>query len=296
MSLFPSYQTPVKAFDLPQFESASRTFGHDSASPMSYQGEGYGYDTPARYQGPVFSDIGMGTYPTPPVYQAPAEPCNCIHCDAARKEIQAKYQQQTVVPYVVPETAPPQPVTLPDLALPDPQVSAEETTPQKKTKPSKMALRSGGSGKKSKAVPVQFSVTVQCRHKQGEYLSKFPVEAQEYVFVEGDRGEDVGRVLSCEQIDPANAPKTTGSVLRAAKTSEVDSFHSLSDEELSCVRTCQSMVENLHLPLIVHRAAFQYDRKKLTFFYEANDRVDFRALLHDLYQEYRCRIWMERLE
>jgi cell fate regulator YaaT (PSP1 superfamily) len=168
----------------------------------------------------------------------------------------------------------------------------EDNTPSK----SKTSKNKVSKSTKKREIPMHFAVTVQCRHKQSEYMSKFPVSKGEYVFVEGDRGEDVGQVVACENVDPTNSPKTSGNVLRSAKTSEIDAFHSLSDEEHNCVRNCQGMVETLRLPLIVVRAAYQYDRKKLTFFYEATDRVDFRALLHDLYQEYRCRIWMERVE
>jgi len=45
----------------------------------------------------------------------------------------------------------------------------------------------------------------------------------------------------------------------------------------------------------VHYAEYQYDKKKLTFYYESRARVDFVALLKDLYREFGCRIWMEKV-
>ena len=127
--------------------------------------------------------------------------------------------------------------------------SAEETTPSQTKLSENQAPR---PVRKTKKVLAVFSVTVQCRHKQCEFLSKFPFVAGVYVFVEGDRGEDVGRVIACEKVDvTSTSSKTSGNVLRAAKTSELDSFHSLSQKECACVKTCQRMVETLGLPLIV---------------------------------------------
>ena len=45
-------------------------------------------------------------------------------------------------------------------------------------------------------------------------------------------------------------------------------------------------------------AEFQFDRHKLTFFFEShlNVRVDFRALVCDLFITYKTRIWMQQVE
>eukprot|EP00759_Apiculatamorpha_spiralis_P019014 PhF_6_TR25265/c3_g1_i2/m.34813 len=157
----------------------------------------------------------------------------------------------------------------------------------------------GSSGRKKDGVnaPAHFNVSIRCRHKQSDFMSRFPVEAGEYVFVEGDRGEDVGQVISCEKVDPTVAgPRTCGNVLRGAKSSEVQAYHDLEEDEADAVNVCQEMIASLQLNLKVDRAAYQFDRKKLTFFYEADGRVDFRALLRDLFQRFRCRIWMERMD
>ena len=43
-------------------------------------------------------------------------------------------------------------------------------------------------------------------------------------------------------------------------------------------------------------AEYQFDRHKLTFFFEAECRIDFRELVRDLFSMYKTRIWMQQLD
>ena len=42
-------------------------------------------------------------------------------------------------------------------------------------------------------------------------------------------------------------------------------------------------------------AEYQFDRHKLTFFFEADGRIDFRELVRDLFSIYKTRIWMQQV-
>jgi len=42
-------------------------------------------------------------------------------------------------------------------------------------------------------------------------------------------------------------------------------------------------------------AEYQFDRNKLTFFFEAEGRIDFRELVRDLFSIYKTRIWMQQV-
>jgi hypothetical protein len=43
-------------------------------------------------------------------------------------------------------------------------------------------------------------------------------------------------------------------------------------------------------------AEYQYDRHKLTFFFEAERRIDFRELVSELFSQYKTRIWMQQVD
>lgn len=60
-------------------------------------------------------------------------------------------------------------------------------------------------------------------------------------------------------------------------------------------RICQERVEALHLDMKLTDVEFRFDRKRITFYYTADERVDFRQLVRDLAAVYRTRIEMRQI-
>ena len=50
------------------------------------------------------------------------------------------------------------------------------------------------------------------------------------------------------------------------------------------------------LPMQILDAEYQFDRHKLTFYFEADRRIDFRELVSDLFSLYKTRIWMQQVD
>lgn len=140
-------------------------------------------------------------------------------------------------------------------------------------------------------------VQFKCHH--GEYSSTVAVEKGQYVVVQGDRGIDVGVVVRVNGDSTKTYVERTGpsgNILRHATQREVDYWATdLKADESSAVDLCQQRVQRLHLNMEVRFAEYQFDKKKLTFYYDAKSRVDFVQLLKELYREYGCRIWMEKM-
>ncbi|CAO1638063.1 unnamed protein product [Parajaminaea phylloscopi] len=79
-----------------------------------------------------------------------------------------------------------------------------------------------------------------------------------------------------------------------AKASAADTSLLLSkaaDEERA-LAMCVAKVQQRGLPMHVLAAELQWDRRKLTFYYTAAARVDFRALVADLFKIWKLRVWM----
>jgi cell fate regulator YaaT (PSP1 superfamily) len=68
------------------------------------------------------------------------------------------------------------------------------------------------------------------------------------------------------------------------------------EEEDELLKICRGKVGQRGLPMTVVDAEYQFDRHKLTFFFEAEGRVDFRELVRDLFSMYKTRIWMQQLD
>jgi len=67
-------------------------------------------------------------------------------------------------------------------------------------------------------------------------------------------------------------------------------------DELKALQLCQSKVRSKKLPMEVIDAEYQWDRRKLTFYFVAEKRIDFRELVRELFRLYKTRIWMASLQ
>ncbi|KAJ3893380.1 PSP1 C-terminal conserved region-domain-containing protein [Lentinula edodes] len=67
-------------------------------------------------------------------------------------------------------------------------------------------------------------------------------------------------------------------------------------DEMKALQLCQSKVRAKKLPMEVVDAEYQWDRRKLTFYFVADKRIDFRELVRELFRLYKTRIWMASLQ
>ncbi len=142
-----------------------------------------------------------------------------------------------------------------------------------------------------------------------------------YVKVEADRGEDLGIVVGkapsekqisarstfrggAGELGPIPPTPATGAnpapdmkrIIRLATRDEVALLTMKREEEDELLKICRAKVRQRSLPMNVVDAEYQFDRHKLTFFFEAEGRVDFRELVRDLFSMYKTRIWMQQLD
>lgn len=115
----------------------------------------------------------------------------------------------------------------------------------------------------------------------------------QYVLVEGDRGHDLGCIID-NNVSTSSLRKETvvRRVFRPATDLEISSLRFKEGDEEKALELCKTKVAEYGLPMQVVRAEYQWDRRKLTFFFESDTRVDFRDLVRDLFKIYKTRIWM----
>ena len=124
------------------------------------------------------------------------------------------------------------------------------------------------------------------------------------VIVEVDRGEDLGRVHSIG--DAAvhrnkGVPHGTGSQLpsrrvrRVASSEDVKRHDELRAQDEDARRKAMERVRANALGMKLSDAEWQWDRKKLTFYFTAEKRVDFRTLVRELASTFRTRIELKQI-
>ncbi len=124
------------------------------------------------------------------------------------------------------------------------------------------------------------------------------------VIVEADRGEDFGRVHSTGELAEvrcngcAHGCGTTPpprAALRLATTADEQLDRALTVEHEEVRRKSIDRVKANHLVMKLTDVEWQWDRRKLTIYFTAERRVDFRGLVRDLAALFRTRIELKQI-
>lgn len=121
------------------------------------------------------------------------------------------------------------------------------------------------------------------------------------VIVDVERGEDLGRV--CAVGDTAKvrksgtthgkaAPDKSPAALRAANAAEIARAAELRADEETVRRRAIDMVRALDLEMKISDVEWQFDRKRLTVYFTAEKRVDFRTLVRQIESAFSTRVHM----
>jgi cell fate regulator YaaT (PSP1 superfamily) len=124
------------------------------------------------------------------------------------------------------------------------------------------------------------------------------------VIVDADRGEDLGYVHSTGWLaDKRNlgtphgygAAGATKRVRRLATADEVRRAAELRAQDEDARRRAMERVKANQLVMKLSDAEWQWDRKKLTLYFTAEKRVDFRTLVRELASMFRTRIELKQI-
>ena len=124
----------------------------------------------------------------------------------------------------------------------------------------------------------------------------------EYVIVDAERGQDLGRVTTlggaaarkCASCAPGEGPPEQR-VLRRAEPAEVQRLVVLRADEERVRRKAREMVEAHGLKMKLTETEWQWDKNKLTLYFTAERRVDFRQLVRELARTFRTRIELKQI-
>ncbi len=129
------------------------------------------------------------------------------------------------------------------------------------------------------------------RRELYENFLEFPFKVGDYAIVEADKGVDFGRV---NQISPLLNHKagnaTLRKVIRKSSPEELKKAVENRAHEREALRVCAEKIKNHNLSMKLVDCEFQFDRHKITFYFTAEQRVDFRKLVKDVASVYKTRI------
>ena len=124
----------------------------------------------------------------------------------------------------------------------------------------------------------------------------FVLNVGDRVIVETEQGLGFGVVTTPPApLDPSAHPKKLKKIHRIATEADHRKRKENQKLEEKAFQFCQSCIKELGLKMNLFSVESTFDTTKLTFFYTADGRVDFRELVKKLVKAYRIRIEMRQV-
>lgn len=118
----------------------------------------------------------------------------------------------------------------------------------------------------------------------------------QYVIVETARGLESGRVvIASKKVAASELSEPLKPVLRLATEDELRVMLTFKGKEKDALVQCAKHVAQHRLPMKLVEAEYAFDGSRLTFYFTADERVDFRALVRDLAATFRTRIELRQI-
>ncbi len=135
-------------------------------------------------------------------------------------------------------------------------------------------------------------------HRKACYHNRRAVglDVGDYCMVEADRGRDMGRVCYVgpgKEVWRREAARQ--GVLATCGPDDLKRLHENRADEWECYDICLEKIQERRLEMELVTVERQYDRNKITFFFTAEKRVDFRQLVKDLAAIFRTRIELRQI-
>jgi cell fate regulator YaaT (PSP1 superfamily) len=123
------------------------------------------------------------------------------------------------------------------------------------------------------------------------------LERDEVVMVQVDHGLEpatiAGPAPQCGC--PNRERKASYKIGRRPNADELERYENLAPHEASAFAACLTLIEKHKLKMRLVRVERFFNGSKIIFYFTADSRVDFRALVKDLVQEFRTRVEMRQV-
>jgi len=126
--------------------------------------------------------------------------------------------------------------------------------------------------------------------------SGIELETGDPVVVETARGLEMGEVVARGSIEATEKEgKPLKPVVRKATEEDTERAGKLRQEEGKAIAECTRLLEKLKLPMKLISAEYNVDGSRLTVFFSAEGRVDFRELVRELSRNLKVRVEMRQI-
>lgn len=146
-----------------------------------------------------------------------------------------------------------------------------------------------------------FVTIVGIRFRPAGRIYHFDPQGQTYTngqfaIVETVRGTEAGRVvIASKKIAESDLTDPLKPIIRLASEDDLRMMLSFKSKEKDALVRCAERVKVHNLPMKLVEAEYTFDGSRLTFYFTADERVDFRSLVRDLAATFRTRIELRQI-
>jgi cell fate regulator YaaT (PSP1 superfamily) len=122
------------------------------------------------------------------------------------------------------------------------------------------------------------------------------IKVYDYVVVQTARGMELGQVtVAPKQVLASELTAELKPIVRKATEEDIKRAQDLAAKEDSALIECDKMIARLNLSMKLVSAEFSLDGGRLTFYFTAEERVDFRELVRELTAFFKTRIELRQI-
>ena len=122
------------------------------------------------------------------------------------------------------------------------------------------------------------------------------LKANDHVVVQTTRGLELGHVvIAPKQVLASEVTGQLKPIVRKAEEDDIERAQKLADKEGEALAECGKLIAELNLPMKLVSTEYNLDRSRLTFFFTAEERVDFRELVRELTNRFKTRVELRQV-
>lgn len=122
------------------------------------------------------------------------------------------------------------------------------------------------------------------------------LEVNDRVIVKTTRGLEMGQVvIAPQQVMDSEVKEQLKPVVRKATSEDIEQDQEQKRMTAEALVECNNLIEKMGLPMKLLSAEYSFGGKRLTFFFSASERVDFRELVKELTSRLKVRVELRQV-
>lgn len=125
---------------------------------------------------------------------------------------------------------------------------------------------------------------------------QFPFVVGDFAIAEAEKGEDLGLVNQVGSLlERKKGDGAIRNIIRKPTPQDLERYHNNRRKEFDAYQLCRRKIGEHSLQMKLVDVEYQFDSQKITFYFTADKRVDFRELVKDLAGIYKVRIELRQI-